>query len=266
MVGYANFNERSDEMSERDGYEHGVPSWIAGAHSDPEQAAGFYTELMGWEAAAAGESIRFRLRGRDVAGMGAGEDAAWRTQVQVDSVDEAAGRAKAAGGSVLTGPSDVPGTGRTAVLADPAGAVFTVAQADEHKGAQVVNEPGAWAMSALSTPDLESAKAFYGAVFGWETDMFAVGDIEVTLWRLPGFEGGEPEQPVPADVVAVAAPGDAPRWDVDIWVADPDATAAKAAALGGTVLMGPVDMPIGRRAVLADPQGATFSVSRVVPA
>jgi hypothetical protein len=33
-------------MSERDGYEHGVPSWIAGAHADPEQAAAFYTELM----------------------------------------------------------------------------------------------------------------------------------------------------------------------------------------------------------------------------
>jgi len=155
--------------------------------------------------------------------------------------------------------------GRTAVIADPAGAVFTVSEPDPHRGAQVVNEPGAWAMSALSTPDLGSAKAFYGAVFGWEADTFPVGDAEFTLWRLPGFEGGEPEQPVPADVVAVAGPGEQPRWDVDLWIEDPDAIATRATELGGTVVAGPFDMPMGRRAVLADPQGATFSISRVGP-
>ena len=41
-------------------------------------------------------------------------------------------------------------------------------------------------MSSLSTPDLDGAKAFYGAVFGWETDTFSVGEISATLWRLPG--------------------------------------------------------------------------------
>ena len=128
-------------------------------------------------------------------------------------------------------------------------------------------------MSALSTPDLERAKAFYGAVFGWETDTFAVGDIEATLWRLPGFVGGEPSQPVPADVVAVAAPGDAPRWDVDLWVDDPDATAAKAAELGGSVLMPPdrhadraasrARRPAGRD-LLRQPRGARMSTIEVV--
>ena len=79
--------------------------------------------------------------------------------------------------------------------------------------------------------------------------------------------GGEPEQPVPADVIATSLRSDGPpRWDVDFWVDDVDATAARAAELGGTVVAGPFDMPIGRRAVLADPQGATFSISRVVPA
>ena len=253
-------------MSQRDGYEHGVPSWIAGAHPQPAQAAAFYTELFGWQADPRDDHLVCTLRGRDVAGFVRGDDAAWRTNVWVDSADDTAERATAAGGSVVTAPFELPGVGRTAVLADPAGAVFSVSEPDPHRGAQVVNEPGAWAMSALATPDLEGAKAFYGAVFGWETDTFAVGDIEATLWRLPGFEGGEPEQPVPADVVAVAVPGDEPRWDVDLWVADPDATAAKADELGGSVLMPPTDTPMGRRAILADPQGGTFSISRVVPA
>lgn len=229
-------------MSQRDGYEHGVPSWIAGAHPHPAQAAAFYTELFGWQTDPRGDHLVCTLRGRDVAGFVQGDAAAWRTTVWVESADDTAERATDAGGSVVTAPFELPGVGRTAVLADPAGAVFTVSEPDPHRGAQVVNEPGAWAMSALATPDLEGAKAFYGAVFGWETDTFAVGEIEATLWRLPGFEGGEPEQPVP------------------------DATAAKADELGGSVLMPPTDLPIGRRAILADPQGGTFSVSRVVPA
>jgi len=252
-------------MSERNGYEHGVPSWIAGAHADPEQAAAFYTELFGWEAERRGEQIVCTLRGRDVAGFVAGDEPSWRTNVWVDSADETAERAVAAGGSVVTAPFELAGVGRTAVLADPAGAVFTVSEPDPHRGAQVVNEPGAWAMSALSTPDPEGAKAFYGAVFGWVTDTFPVGDAEFTLWRLPGFVGGEPQQPVPADVIAVGAPGEQPRWDVDLWVEDPDTIAEKAERLGGSVVMAPMDTPMGRRAVLADPQGAPFSISRVSP-
>jgi predicted enzyme related to lactoylglutathione lyase len=248
-------------MSERNGYEHGVPSWIAGAHADPDQAAAFYTELLGWDADRRGDHLVCTLRGRDVAGFVRGDEPAWRTNVWVENADETAERAQAAGGSVVTAPFELAGVGRSAVLADPAGAVFTVSEPDPHRGAEVVNEPGAWAMSALSTPDPEGAEAFYGAVFGWETEAFG----PATLWRLPGFVGGEPEQSVARDVVAVAMPGDQPRWDVDLWVDDPDATAEKAAELGGTVLMAPTDTPMGRRAVLADPQGASFSVSRVKP-
>ena len=53
--------------------------------------------------------------------------------------------------------------------------------------------------------------------------------------------------------------------DVDFWVDDVDAAAERADELGGTVIA-PLDDPVGRTAVLADPQGAVFSVSRVVPA
>ena len=253
-------------MSERNGYEPGVPCWVDTRQPDPRAAADFYTRLFGWEVETSGEYTFCKLRGSDVAAIAAGERAAWTTHIWVESADETAARVTEAGGSVVTAPFDVPEAGRTAVLTDPAGAEFSVWQPTAHKGAQRVNEPGAWAMSALSTPDLEGAKAFYGTVFGWETDTFAVGDLEVTLWRLPGFVGGEPEQPVPADVIATAVGGDTARWDVDLWVDDTDATAARAAELGGTVVAGPFDMPIGRRAVLADPQGATFSISRMVPA
>jgi len=60
----------------------------------------------------------------------------------------------------------------------------------------------AWAMSALRTPDPDAAPAFYGAVFGWQAEPFG----PATMWRLPGYVGGEPQQPVPRDVVAAMEP------------------------------------------------------------
>ena len=124
-----------------------------------------------------------------------------------------------------------------------------------------------WVAAVL--PDPEAGVAFYGELFGWEADTMDFGGMAVTLWRLPGFEGGEPGQPVPADVVGVMLPQDGarapdvpPHWSVDFWVTDPDVTAARAAVLGGRALAPPFDTPVGRTGVLADPQGATFSISK----
>ena len=113
-------------------------------------------------------------------------------------------------------------------------------------------------MSALVTGDPEGAKAFYGAVFGWETEGFQVGEDQFFLFRLPGYVGGEPEQPVARDVVAAMAPappGTAAHWSVDFWVDDVDAAAARAASHGGGIVVEPQTTPLGREATLADPAG-----------
>jgi uncharacterized protein len=59
-----------------------------------------------------------------------------------------------------------------------------------------------------------------------------------------------------------APDGPPPRWSVDFWVTDPDATAARATDLGGSVLAPPSDSLVGRSGVLADPQGASFTISQ----
>ena len=87
----------------------------------------------------------------------------------------------------------------------------------------------------------------------------------MTLFRLPGYVGGEPAQPVPRDVVAAMAPradGQAEGWVVDFWVADLEATVARAGELGGCVVAAPSESPAAGSAVLADPAGAVFSVTR----
>jgi predicted enzyme related to lactoylglutathione lyase len=267
-------------VSQRDGYEAGVPCWIDTLQPDPEAARNFYGAIFGWEFTdpgsipgdPPGRYYVARLRGRDIAGIGShvAKDAppmrTWYTYVSVDSADRAAEQAQNAGGVVVAGPFDAPPAGRLAVLTDPTGALICVWEPRARQGSQLVNEPGAWTMSMLHTPDLERAAEFYGTLFGWTTETFGSGDNEVTMFRLPGYVGGEPQQPVSREVVAtmVKLNGEAhPHWSVDFWVHDVDATAAKTAEHGGAALAPPFETPVGKMAVLADPQGVTYSVSSV---
>ncbi len=218
-----------------------------------------------------------RVEGRDVAGIGsaAAQSAgrtAWSTYVRVDSVDSAdaaAAGAEGAGGMLRDGPFDVLPAGRMAVLEDPAGAIVCVWEAADREGAQLINVPRAWAMSLLETTDPDRACAFYGAMFGWRAEPVAA-DAAVALWLLPGYVGGEPQQPVPRDVVGVmstlagAVNGSDARWNVDFWVEDTDARAERAVALGGEVVVAPHAQPMFRSAALADPVGATFSISQLM--
>jgi uncharacterized protein len=259
-------------MSERNGFQRGVPCWIDTWQPDADAAVAFYTELFGWEAEdtmppdTPGKHFMCRLGGRDVAAIASRPEAAppataWGTYVWMDSAEDTARKAVEAGGGTLMDPFRSLDGGRIAVVTDPAGAAIGVWQPGAHRGAQVVNEPGAWSMSQLVTPDPEGANAFYGAVFGWETEMFG----EATMWRLPGYVGGEPEQPVPRDVVAVMSAGEGPaQWSVDFWIDGAAAAAAKTPDLGGSVVAPPTEVAGFRRAVLADPQGAVFSVSQLL--
>lgn len=282
-------------MSEHDGYQAGLPCWIDTFQPDPASASSFYEELFGWEAEdrtashSSGKYLVCKLRGRDVAGVGSrpSEDAPsdWNTYVWVDSVAEVAAKTIEAGGSVLLEPFDFLDGGRAAMLADHAGAVFGILEPGAHQGAELVNDLGAWAMSVLNTNDVKDARRFYGAVFGWETLTFDAGGSKLTMWRLPGYVGGVPDQPVPRDVVAAMAPitGEgfqnvgqtgpqpllvramedvAPHWSVNFWVSDAEAAAAKAAELGGRIVVPPYEAPGFRAAVLADPQGAALTVGQ----
>jgi predicted enzyme related to lactoylglutathione lyase len=278
-------------MHERKEYPAGVPCWIDTAQPDPEAAAAFYRDLFGWEledqmpAGAPGHYFMARLRGRVVAAVGSQpRDAmpapAWNTYISVESADRTAAKVEEAGGSVLTAPFEVLDSGRMGVFRDPSGAVFSAWEANQHTGAQLVNEPGTWNWSTLNTPDPEQAKTFYGEVFGWVGAAVSLGEGEATMWRLPGYadflersdpdlrrrhaQVGAPEGF--SDAVAWMAPADGPaHWSVTFAIDDADAIAARAVELGGRVLAAPSDAGMTRVAVLGDPRGAAFSVSHFEP-
>ncbi len=278
-------------MAERDGYIPGVPCWIDSSQPDPEASLAFYRGLFGWDfenvmPEGSGAYFIGRIRGGDVAALGSIPDggppiAVWNTYIWVASADDTASKARDAGGAVLAEPFDVMDAGRMAVLADPEGAVFSVWQAKGNKGAKVVNEHGSLNFNGLATRDLEAAKAFYGAVFGWTVLDLPSG----AMWTLPGY-GDHLEETTPGlreqmaqmgapdgfiDVVAALNPiasddtGTPPHWNVTFAVDDADKAAAQVAELGGVVVAGPFDAPWTRMAVIQDPQGATFIASQFVP-
>jgi len=174
----------------------------------------------------------------------------------------------AAGGRVIVEPLDARPAGRLAIIEAPTGATFGLWEPGDRAGAQRINEPGAWAMSALRTKDVRAALPFYATVFGWLVKPFADAGMHGALLRLPGYVGGRPEQPVPRDVVAVAIEDDGPhaeQWSVDFWIDDVDAAVERVARRAGAVIKPPFDVAVFRRAVIADPAGAICTISQLVP-
>ena len=246
-------------MPEVSRYEHGVPSWVDIGLPDLAAGVRFYKDLFGWDAQDMGEEAGHYTivskNGKQVAAISTAQDPGpprWTTYVNVDDADDATKKAESAGGTVIVAPMDVMTAGRMAIFADTTGAIVAVWQPRDHKGAELVNEPGAITWSELSTSDLAKSKAFYSDVFGWTwggSDEYAEGQVNGRT--VLGVMPRSPE--MPAEVPD--------SWLVYFGSEDVDAQAKKASGLGATVVVQPTDIPnTGRFAVLVDPQGAAFAL------
>jgi uncharacterized protein len=141
------------------------------------------------------------------------------------------------------------------VIADPTGALICMWQAKNHIGASLVNEHGTLSWEELMTPDVPAATAFYSKVFGWEAAPAEMPGVEYTELKLNGRAIGGAMKPPMEGMPAV--------WGIYFAVDDTDKTAELAAANGGTVMQPPMDIPVGRMAVLVDPAGAVFNVIKM---
>jgi uncharacterized protein len=246
-------------MPEMSRYEHGVPSWVDIGTADLGAGVRFYAQLFGWDGQDMGEEAGHYTivskDGRQVAAISPAQDSGpprWTTYINVDDVAETARKAEAAGGTVIVAPMDVMAAGKMAIFADPTGAVIAAWEPGEHLGAQLVNEPGSFTWSELSSSDVATSKAFYSAVFGWGwggSDDYS--EAQVGGRTIGGLMARRPD--MPADMPD--------SWLVYFGADDVDADVKKATDLGASVLAAPMDIPgTGRFAVLADPQGAAFAL------
>jgi uncharacterized protein len=252
-------------MSERTKYTAGTFSWADLTTTDQDGAKQFYSGLFGWEAddRPVGDGMTYsmmQIGGKPVAAISlqmqaerdAGAPPAWNSYVTVDSADESADRAAKLGANVMAPPFDVMDVGRMAVVQDPQGAFFMLWEPKLHIGASLVNEAGALSWNELATVDLDGSANFYRELFGWEIAAMEGMPMRYMIVRTAAgnSNGG----------MRAAQENEPSYWLVYFGTDDIDATTAKASSSGGTALLGPMDIGIGKIGVIQDPQGAVFAL------
>lgn len=255
-------------MANIDKHPAGDFCWIELTTNNQSGAKSFYTSLFGWavtDMPIGPDDLYsiFKVDGRDAAAgftmrkeqRDAGVQPHWALYIAVDNADQTAAKAGQAGGKVLQPAFDVMDQGRMAVVQDPTGAVFCVWQAKNGPGIRIAGVNGALCWADLSTNDPVSAGKFYSQVFGWKLEK---GDKDPSgylhIKNGERFIGGIP----PAEHRNPQVP---PHWLIYFLSGDVEASSAKAAKLGGKVLMPPKAMEgVGTWSIVADPQGAVFAL------
>ncbi|PAZ14759.1 glyoxalase/bleomycin resistance/extradiol dioxygenase family protein [Streptomyces sp. SA15] len=244
----------------------GTPCWVSLMVHGMAATQEFYGSLFGWEFRPGhqqlGPYVRALLDGHEVAGIGQLPPdrhlpLAWTPYLASDDVDLTAETVRLCGGTVGVGPLDAGEAGRLMIGSDPSGAVFGVWQAAAHLGTSIGGVPGTPAWHELLTFESVSVAKFYETVFGHEEEPVVSTDLDYVTLHI----GGRPVAGIHG--VGGAVPRDrGPHWVTYFEVADTDEAAAHVADLGGHVLKQPRDSAHGRVAMVADPEGARFSLLR----
>ena len=250
--------------------------WYELMTSDQDAAIDFYSKVMGWRATEAPSNdtsgMRYMILNVGDRGMGGvmqinedmkahGARPGWIGYIHVDDVDTKIEELKAAGGSVHMPATDLPGVGRIAMVADPAGAPFYLMTPRPPEGVTPPPPADPATLGLVSWRELYSAQGdkgafdFYSGLFGWETlhempmgemgtyRIFGVGDVQL---------GGMMKKP---DHVPVSA------WAFYVNVDGIDDAIVRAKDGGATMHMGPIEVPGGSWVAQGtDPQGAVFAM------
>lgn len=241
--------------------------WFELVSRDAKKAQAFYSEVLGWkvkpfpmgdftyEMIYAGDTMigGYALPKSDR------QRSHWLSYVSVEDVDATAKAATAKGGRVVEAPSDIPGVGRMARIADPQGAELSLFKNATGDPADAPPPPGGWVWNELHTSDPTKALPFYEKVLGFShrsMDMGPGGTYHIL--SKGGVDRGGVTSHLPR--------GMPPHWLPYVAVDDPDATIARARKLGATIPVGAEDIPgVGRFGVLEDPTGAVLAILKPLP-
>ncbi len=257
-----------------DGAPRGDFIWYELLTTDMAGAKSFYDAVVGWNIQDRSDFPNdYRMIGRSDGKFAGGamqltEDMkqngarpTWLGYILVGDVDASVDAISGEGGKVYMPPFDIPGVGRVAMVTDPQGAPFYVMkplppEGDPNAKSDVFSPDGdqrvGW--NELTTSDPAAARNFYGDQFGWGTDEYMdMGDMG--QYRFIDHDGQR------IGALCGVMPGGQPKWRFYFRV--PSAAKAKevAEANGGTIAMGPHQVPTGDWIIIgSDPQGAEFAL------
>ena len=243
--------------------------WYEYMGADLKAAVEFYTHVVGWTAEDGGMSdFAYQIvsaGGHPVAGLmdipadakAMGAKPCWLGYIWVENVDLALPKLMEAGGNVLKAPSDIPGVGRFAVVADPYGATFMLFRdaGGEQPAAPAPGTPGTIGWHELHSDDGAKAFDFYRAFFGWEK----TGDMDMgPMGAYRMFRTGHGEE---GGIMTRMPQAPAAFWLFYVNVGALDPAVERIKSSGGQIAHGPMEVPGGQWVVQAlDPQGALFAL------
>ncbi|MBP7967612.1 VOC family protein [Candidatus Woesebacteria bacterium] len=240
-------------------YPHGTFSWCDIFSKDIQTSKKFLESLFGWTSLdmptgkGRPDYTMFYLDGHDVAGGSPTFEASmpsfWSSYVSVDNVDEIVSQVEKLGGKITMPAMDVLDSGRMATIQDPTGANVSIWQPKKHIGARIVNTMGAMCWNELYTRDMETAKMFYGKLFGWTFEQPKEMEGYTVVKNKGRSNGGI--FPILPEMAGMP-----PCWMVYFTVKNLDESVAKVKKLGGHVYMESKDISVGRIATVSDPTGA----------
>lgn len=244
-------------------YRPGTFCWAELATPDIDASLEFYRPLFGWRSVEPYYNSHrvLHIDGADVAALHASPDttsngdARWLVYVASPDVDEAVMQTIRHGGELVAGPEDVYEDRRLALVKDPTGAMLGLWQDKGHAGAQVANQPGTICWCELVTDNTERAARFFQRLLRWSTQVQDLGHLVYTTFLAGDVACGGM---YPMDE---SWAGETPHWTPYFRVRNCDATVELAVDIGAEVKIPPTVIPgFGRFSLMADPQGALFSV------
>lgn len=254
----------------------GAFCWIELGTTDQFAAKIFYTSLFGWSftdspigpndyytmfslAGPAGPCTAAACFTLQPDQLRLGIPPHWNLYIGVASADATTKRALECEGKVFCGPFDVATHGRMSTLADPTGAVFSIWEPKDQSGIGVERQHASFCWADLSTPDPDRAARFYKDVFNWSLRAGQENYLHIANTGEHDYIGGIP----PA---SMRQPHEPSHWQIYFQVDDCDAATARAKSLGAGIFAGPMTVEhVGRMTLLADPQGAVFSLFQPEP-
>lgn len=236
---------------------------------DTAKAAAFYSAVAGWTATTAAPApgmppYTMLVNGKTPAGgvwqyppeeLAKGAITCWVPYFGTDDVNATFAEAISLGAMELMPPTDIPTVGRIAVLGDPQAMMFGLMAPSMPIGAEEGPKMGEFSWHDLASTDPDAIFGFYSRLFGWKkTKAMDMGkDGIYQMFGRDRFTYG--------GVFQIQPDQGASNWTSYIQVPDLDGAIETVRAKGGTIILGPHEVPDGDRIALClDDQGARFAL------